>query len=184
MQYYYPPINFFKNIIHHKKYIGQHMCSVCNIEVSTQIQLLNEFHSVGILTCFQDCCNEAAELTVKSIYEKYPIYNLSLDLSDLKWPYGNKHEINLKFSTKMNESFELFLNNESVYTSMHSFLCECTGLAYWINDKMYIVIINLERGFPALCFAEIKNLFESNNIDPKLLSLPDNVKEYLGIPLN
>jgi hypothetical protein len=146
--------------------IGIKPCNQCTRN-STQIKLLHEFKYYGILSCDNVECIDKITKEIDDIFIRYPIYNINLDRNDLKCKFND-------------------MNYASKITNAYTFDCSCVGLVHLIKDKMYITISSIGNStyFPILEIVELKELLEYNNIDIQSLSLPDPVKEYLGIQID
>jgi len=171
----YPPVRSHEETIFHRNYIGSKMCSICEIRKSTQIKLLHEFDSHGFLICDDNNCVIFATEQIDNIYQKYPIYKLSLDRNDLKNPYKLSYPYNFPLHKEIEWST---LSKSKIITFQNA----CVGLTYLIEGKWFTTIITTyfkDNNNYLTYNIELEELYKFNNIDMDLL--PDPVKEYLGI---
>jgi hypothetical protein len=157
-----------------KGYIGHIKCDICRGQ-STAFHNLHEISYFGLYSCENVTCISAVCEKIEYIFNKYPLFDLSIDRDDLKHP--DQYYSNLRWSS--------FINHDP--DELYYFDNNIAGLVYLYNEKMYINIISTtpykHYGYISERI-ELKKFLEYNSIDPATLSLPDPVKEYLGIPIH
>jgi len=170
MNVYCPILSFYEDLSY-KDSIGHKNCYVCKIRKSTQIKLLHEFDSHGLLRCDNNDCIISATEQIDDIFDKYPIYKLSLNKTGLK--VLNLNDPTIEWSSIKPIDISIDINRE------------CVGSVHMIENKMYITLISTEpiiNKHCITCSVELKDFIQFNN-DIDLSELPDYIKEYLGIPL-
>jgi hypothetical protein len=142
-------------------------CQICNINESIHFKSLHGFNNHGIVIC-NNTCIVSAEKQIDDIFNKYPIYDLNLNRNDII--YNNKILSTIKTGT-----YYLY------------FIGECIGLTFLISGKFYITLYHEKytSGSTNCPVFDLKEIYETNDFsDEEIVSFPDPVKEYLGIPLN
>jgi len=164
-KYYYQLITMYP--LADKTCIGIY-CQICDTNYSTHIKPFHGFNNHGLVICNNNTCIVSAEEQIDDLFTKYPIYNLNLNRNDIK--YNNKIWSTLK------------LNNDDLY-----FIEECIGLTYLVDGRMYTILydeMNVSTLDSCLIF-DLKEIYETNDFsDEEIVSFPDLVKEYLGIPFH
>jgi len=164
---YYPT-----TILKHKKSQLPNICSICKLRNNIQFQQINEDVYYGLHTCDNDKCIDESIRILNDMSIDHPIYNINLNRDDLKIIscFGN-----YKFST----IFDRSKLNIHWYATV--------GLVHLFKNKMYITVISADGYkiyYPVYSCEELEQFLKYNNIDIQSLSLPDPVKEYLGIPID
>jgi hypothetical protein len=162
--------NYYQSILPYyyaKCYIGS-LCRICFLSFSTHLKLFHGFNYHGIIVCNDDRCIISAEEKIDNMFTNYPIYNLNLNRDDIKYN-------DIIWSTIKPKYDDLY------------FIEQYVGLTYLIKGKFYIVLGNLIYS-PVECNClvfDLKEIYESNDFsDEEIVSFPDLVKEYLGIPFH
>jgi len=138
--------------------------------MSTQFKLLHSFKFHGTFTCNDNSCIASAEKEIDDIFTKYPIYDLNLNRDDIIIPNND-----VIWSTIKPEDCERNLIKETV------------GSTFLIGDNFYITLFDktCTSYWSACLVCDLKEIYEANDFsNEEIVSFPDPVKEYLGIPLN
>jgi hypothetical protein len=168
--FYYKDIPF-SVCSEHDCSIGVTLCQICHTNFSTQLKPLHRFKFNGMIICNDNTCIVSAEKQIDDFFTRYPIYNLNLNRDNIKSP---KYDYITWSTMKPNRLDYLYFSEE------------CIGSTYLIKDNFYIILCDGDISSWTYCTVfDLKEIYEANDFsNEEIVSFPDPVKEYLGIPLN